>query len=166
MFESSIRNGTVTISGSVDLSKTVVYGGTAASGTGLDLYTNLFASEFPGVSGLVVRSAGLKVNRGLSGSNQSFRLFLNKEGGVNVNIGSTTPVVTISGGTCDASSYDLQVAATDDTNMHLLFGGTTPTKLGLRLATSIATSSTSTDSGVIDYVVALEAIYGSPLGNV
>ena len=145
MFESVVRNGTVTISGSVDLSKTVVRGGTAASGTGLDLNTNLFGPEFPGVSGLIVRAAALKARTGLSGSNQSFRLFLNKEGGVNVNIGSTTPTVTISGGTAAATSYDISTRAGDDTNMHFLFSGDTPTKLGLRLATSIATSSTATD---------------------
>ncbi len=142
----------------VDLSVTTPATGTTSDATGTVVAT--LSSLIPGAEYVRVVEAGMcAITAGANlGNATTLNLFLQKNGGNNVEISSSGGVALTasSGGAIAVGTQDQEIGDTVVTKKHLLFTGVTAKTLKLVLAKSQAFS--ASPSGLIEIAVVLEYI--------
>lgn len=145
----------------VDLSQTAVPVGTTGDTNGL-LLNNLLR-EFPGAEKVKVTYAGIKAVNActIAGSASALTVFLQKNGGNNVQIPSSGACsISVSGNAIAAGTRDEEIGEDVATKTGLVFSGANTESLKLILGATTATTATSTDSGIVEIVVECEVTNG------
>jgi len=141
----------------IDLAQTAVAVGTTSDTNG-EVLRDLLA-EFPGYEKVKVTYVGIKAVNAcvLAGSTSAFKVFLQKNGGNNVEIPSSgSASISVTSNAIAAGTRDEEIGQDVKTKTGLRFSGANTESLKLVLAAVTAASATATDSGIIEVVVECE----------
>ncbi len=141
----------------IDLAQTAVAVGTTSDTAGVVIRDIL--AEFPGFSKVKVTYVGIKAVNAcvIAGSGSAFKVFLQKNGGNNLEIPSSgSASISVTSNAIAAGVRDEEIGQDVATKIGCRFSGANTESLKLVLGAVTATTAVATDTGIIEIVVECE----------